>query len=74
MLKASPNLAAVPKGKPDRCHELKGNRKGIFAVDLFHPYRLLFEPSGNPVPRKGKGEIDMENVTSIRILGVEDYH
>jgi len=67
LLKASPNLASVPKGKPDRCHELKGERKGTFAVDLIHPFRLLFEPSGNPVP-------SMEKVTSIRILGVEDYH
>ncbi len=55
VLKVSPNLAAVPKGKPDRCHELQGDRKGTFAVDLIHPYRLL-------------------KVTSIRILGVEDYH
>jgi len=67
VLKASPNLASVPKGKPERCHELKGERKGTFAVDLIHPYRLLFEPLGNPAS-------SMEKVTSIRILGVEDYH
>ena len=25
-----------------RCHELKGDRKGQYAVDLEHPYRLVF--------------------------------
>ena len=25
-----------------RCHALKGNRKGQYAVDLEHPYRLVF--------------------------------
>ena len=26
-----------------RCHPLRGNRKKQFAVDLVHPYRLVFE-------------------------------
>ena len=26
-----------------RCHPLKQNRKGQYAVDLVHPYRLVFE-------------------------------
>jgi plasmid maintenance system killer protein len=25
-----------------RCHPLKGKRKGQYAVDLVHPYRLIF--------------------------------
>lgn len=25
-----------------RCHPLKGNKKGCYAVDLVHPFRLLF--------------------------------
>lgn len=25
-----------------RCHPLKGNRKGQYATDLVHPYRLIF--------------------------------
>lgn len=26
-----------------RCHALIGDRKGQYAVDLVHPYRLIFE-------------------------------
>lgn len=26
-----------------RCHPLKGNRKGQYAMDLTQPYRLVFE-------------------------------
>ena len=74
VLKAAPCLAAVPVKKPDRRHELTGNRKGTFAVDLKHPFRLVFEPAEDPVPKKEDGGIDLEKVLSIRILAVEDYH
>ena len=32
-----------------RCHALKGNRKGQYAVDLEHPYRLVFTKHGNEI-------------------------
>ena len=64
-------LRSVPKG---RCHELKGKRKGTLAVDLEHPFRLIFEPANNPIPKKPDGGLDWEEVTAIRILSVEDYH
>ena len=32
-----------------RCHLLKGNRKGQYAMDLVHPYRLVFEKIGNEI-------------------------
>lgn len=57
-----------------RCHELKGDRKGTLAVDLEHPYRLIFEPANDPVPRKSDGGLDWTNITAIRVLAVEDYH
>lgn len=44
-----------------RCHSLTQNRKGQYAVDLVHPYRLVFEKSGN--------EIQIANV-----LEIVDYH
>ncbi len=74
VLRAAPSLADVPVNKPDRRHELTGNRKGTFAVDLNHPYRLVFEPAEIPVPRKDDGGIDLELVISIRIMKLEDYH
>lgn len=44
-----------------RCHPLTQNRKGQYAVDLVHPYRLVFEKKGN--------EIQIAN-----ILEIVDYH
>ncbi|MEO8972151.1 MAG: type II toxin-antitoxin system RelE/ParE family toxin [Ktedonobacteraceae bacterium] len=57
-----------------RCHELKGNRAGTLAVDLDHPYRLIFEPANDPVPRKPDGGLDWTEITVIRVLTMEDYH
>jgi plasmid maintenance system killer protein len=57
-----------------RCHELRENRKGELAVDLDHPYRLIFEPADEPIPTKPDGGLDWTKVTTIRILGIEDYH
>ena len=32
-----------------RCHALTNNRKGQYAVDLVHPYRLIFKKEGNEI-------------------------
>lgn len=57
-----------------RCHELRGNRKGELAVDLDHPYRLIFEVANNPKPTKEDGGLDWMKTTAIRVTGIEDYH
>lgn len=44
-----------------RCHPLTQNRKGQYAMDLVHPYWLVFEKNGN--------EIQIAN-----ILEIVDYH
>ncbi len=72
-LQAAENLAMM-RSLPGRCHELKGNRKGQFALDLVHPYRLIFEPDHQPVPSKEDGGINWTAVTAIHIIAVEDYH
>jgi len=53
---------------------LTGDRKGTLAVDLDHPYRLIFEPANDPVPRKPDGGLDWTKITVIRILELRDYH
>ncbi len=64
-----------PKSGPGRCHELtQGKRKGRLSVDLDHPYRLVFTPAHDPVPRHEDGGLDWSQVTVIIILGVEDTH
>jgi len=59
---------------PGRCHELKGNRTGQFSLDLDHPYRLIFTPVHDPIPRKTDGGWDWTQINTIKILGVEDTH
>ena len=44
-----------------RCHPLKNKRQGQFAVDLIHPYRLIFERIG-------------DNFQIANIIEIVDYH
>ena len=74
VLQAARNLALVPTTPPDRRHQLVGDRDEQLAVDLVHPYRLVFEVDHEPVPRRSDGGIDTEQVTAITILDVIDYH
>jgi proteic killer suppression protein len=74
LLRAAKNLAEIPSVKPERCHPLKGNRKGQYAVDLKHPYRLVFNIQNNPIPLLDDDGVDLAKVDAIKILSVEDYH
>ncbi len=44
-----------------RCHPLTQNRKGQYAMDLVHPYRLVFEKKG-------------DEIQIAIILEIVDYH
>ena len=44
-----------------RCHPLTNNRKGQYAVDLVHPYRMIFEKHGN-------------KIQVAHIMEIVDYH
>lgn len=72
--RAAETLAVMRLLPQVRCHELKGDREGMLAVDLDHPYRLIFEPANDPIPRKPDGGLDWTKITAIRVLTVEDYH
>ncbi|MCD8131315.1 MAG: type II toxin-antitoxin system RelE/ParE family toxin [Lachnospiraceae bacterium] len=58
---AAENVEMMIQFHIGRCHLLKQDRKGQYAVDLVHPYRLVFEKHG--------GEIQIAN-----ILEIVDYH
>lgn len=72
-LQAAATLKDVSHLPPPRCHELV-NAKGVFSVDLMQPYRLLFIPANDPLPRVADGGIDQSLVTEIEILAIEDTH
>ena len=74
VLRSARSLAMVPTTRPDRRHQLVGDRDERFAVDLVYPYRLVFEANHEPLPRKDDGGIDTEQVTAITIIDVVDYH
>ncbi len=57
-----------------RLHQLKGKRKGQFAVDLAHPFRLIFKPSNKPIPTRKEGGVDLELIDKIEIIVITDYH
>lgn len=73
-LRGVSDLFNVPHTKPFRCHELTGNRKGEFAVDVDEKLRIIFVPDHNPVPKLPDGGIDRKAVNEIVIIEVEDYH
>jgi plasmid maintenance system killer protein len=59
---------------PGRCHELLYDRSGQLSLDLDHPYRLIFEPACDPVPKKPDGGLDWTKISAVAIIGVEDTH
>jgi proteic killer suppression protein len=73
-LRAFENLSEVPHQPPLRRHELSGKLKGTYAINLDHPYRLLFVPYHDPLPELKGGGIDLGKVTLIQITSIVDYH
>jgi len=67
-------LADVPTDPPPRCHPLKGEHEGCYAVDISGNWRLIFEPNLAP-DCDGQGtKTNLADVMAIRILDVVDYH
>lgn len=73
-ISASDNLEVLKSIPAAKCHELKLNRKGEFAVVISGNYRIIFIPDHHPVPVKDDSSIDCIRITDIQILGTEDYH
>ncbi len=73
-LKAANFLSDISIYPPARCHELSGDRKGQLSVDLGQPYRLLFIPADDPIPKKDDGGLDKAAISSIEIIEIADTH
>lgn len=58
---AADSVEQMIQFKIGRCHALRQNRKGQYAVELVNPYRLVFE--------KRENEIQVVN-----IIEIVDYH
>ena len=60
-LEAADTVEEMIKYRIGRCHPLTNNRKGQYAVDLVHPYRLVFVKHGN-------------EIQVAHIMEIVDYH
>jgi plasmid maintenance system killer protein len=60
-IRAATSVEMLVQFRIGRCHPLTGDRKGQYAMDLTHPYRLVFEK------RNGK-------LVAVEILEIVDYH
>ena len=60
-IESSDTVEMMMKYRIGRCHQLHNDRKGQYAVDLVHPYRLVF------IKEKDK-------ISIIRIIEIADYH
>jgi proteic killer suppression protein len=74
LLKAADCLDDVPPFPPPRRHELTGDWRGHFAVDLTANWRLIFRPNHDPVPLTKDGGVNLKAITAITIVAIEDYH
>lgn len=60
-LQAALSVEILVSGRIGRCHQLQGDRKGQYAMDLTHPYRLIFEKVN-------------EQIIAVKVLEIVDYH
>lgn len=60
-LTAADSVECMIQFRIGRCHPLHGNRAHQYALDLVHPYRLVFEKHG-------------EEIQIAHILEITDYH
>ena len=60
-LSAADTVEWLIQNRIGRCHPLVQNRRGQYAMDLEHPYRLIFEKVN-------------DDIRVVRILEIVDYH
>lgn len=70
----SPNLDTMRLIPQARFHPLTGDMKGLYAVDVEHPKRLIIKSDHNPIPQKSDGGIDLKQVTRVLVVDIIDYH
>lgn len=59
---------------PGRYHELTGDRKGQWACDLDHPYRLIFIPHVKPIPSDEDGRYLWSEIKGVEVIEITNYH
>jgi toxin HigB-1 len=73
-LESADNLWTIAQLPALRLHQLKGDRKGIWSVDIHQNWRILFEIDQKPIPTLEDGGVDLKAITLLCIESVEDTH
>ena len=61
-IRASDSVEEMIQYQIGRCHALVGDRFGEYAVDLIHPFRLIFTKD------------DIKQIRVVKIMEIIDYH
>ena len=59
---------------PGHYHQLKDNRKDQWACNLDSPYRLIFAPAVDPIPKDKDGKQILKDINALVIIEVINYH
>ena len=59
---------------PGKYHQLKGNRKDQWACNLDQPYRLIFQPGEDPIPKDKHGSQILRELKLVEIIDITNYH
>ncbi len=73
-LRAAETLAVMRTLPAANCHELTGNLVGHLAVDISKNWRMLFTPNHDPIPALPDGGLDWNDVVSVCVENIKDYH
>jgi len=72
-LESAENLWIIAQLPALRLHQYQGN-SGIWSIDIYQNWRILFTIDHDPVPRLEDGGVNIKEVTIICIESVEDPH
>ncbi|MBF0548365.1 MAG: hypothetical protein HQM08_28275 [Candidatus Riflebacteria bacterium] len=64
---AANSLHDIGCNRATRLHTLSGQYKECFAIDLVHPFRLVFKPEDGD-------KNDFTSITIVKIIEIIDYH
>lgn len=72
-LRATETLEDV-RHLPGKFHELTGDRKGQWACDIGHPYRLILVPHEDSIPTDENGKYIWMEIKGVDVTEIVDYH
>lgn len=59
---------------PGGYHQLRTERKDQWACNLDQPFRLIFIPAEDPIPKNESGAQILNEIKEVEIIEINDYH